>query len=165
MNISHVCAAAALLGAAIATGCGGQDTSGTSAPRQAAEAPVERSKDFGDYVLHFNALTTDQLTAEVASNYGIPRSKSTAMLNITIIRKEPGTLGQAVTGTVTTKTTNLTGQLKNLELRPLTVGDAIYYVGSLQVADREVLVFDIEATPDGETSPMTVRFQQQFYTR
>jgi hypothetical protein len=70
-----------------------------------------------------------------------------------------------VAGTVTTNTANLTGQLKNLELRPITVGDAIYYIGSLPVADREVLIFDIEATPDGETAPMKVRFQQQFYTR
>jgi len=164
MNIRLVWTAGLLLMAVVTVGCGGSDP-GTSASRPAAQVSDQRSKDFGAYVLHYNALTTDQLQAEVASNYGIPRSKSRAMLNVVMIRKEPGTMGQSVKGTVTTKTTNLTGQLKNLELRPLTEGDATYYIGSIQVADGEVLIFDIEATPEGETGPMTVRFQQQFFTR
>ncbi|RZV43989.1 MAG: DUF4426 domain-containing protein, partial [Acidimicrobiales bacterium] len=47
----------------------------------------------------------------------------------------------------------------------LTEGDAIYYIGGIQVADGEVLIFDIQATPDGSDTPMTVKFQQQFFTR
>lgn len=163
MNIRHICAASLLFVAAAGSGCGGPDPSG-SATRPATPAAVERSKDFGDYVLHYNALTTDQLPAAVASGYSIPRSKSRAMLNIVMMRKVPGTLGESVKGDVAIRATNLTGQLKSLELRPLAEGDATYYIGSLQVADGEVLIFDIEATPDGETAPMKVRFQQQFFT-
>ncbi|MDH3647136.1 MAG: DUF4426 domain-containing protein [Gammaproteobacteria bacterium] len=164
MNIKLVWAASLLMASVISAGCGGSDPE-SSASRPAAPQATERSKDFGDYVLHYNALTTNQLPAAVASNFGIPRSKSRAMLNVVMMRKEVGTLGHSVTGTVTSRTTNLTGQLKNLELRPLTEGDATYYIGSIQVADGEVLVFDIEATPDGSTTPMTVKFQQQFFTR
>jgi len=164
MNTKLAWAAGLLMVAAISTGCGGSDPE-SSASRPAAPQAAERSKDFGDYVLHYNALTTNQLPADVAKNFGIPRSKSRAMLNVVMIRKEVGTLGHSVKGTVTTKTTNLTGQLKNLELRPLTEGDAIYYIGSIQVADGEVLVFNIEATPEGSNTPMAVKFQQQFFTR
>ena len=48
----------------------------------------ENYKDFGDYVVHFNALSTADLPAEVARGYGITRSKNRAMLNVSIIRKE-----------------------------------------------------------------------------
>ncbi|MDH3588286.1 MAG: DUF4426 domain-containing protein [Gammaproteobacteria bacterium] len=164
MNTRLVLATSLLMASGLITGCGGTDP-GSSASRPAAPQATERSKDFGDYVLHYNALTTDQLPAEVARNFGITRSKSRAMLNIVMIRKEVGTLGHSVTGTVTAKATNLTGQLKNLELRPLTEGDATYYIGTIQVADGEVLIFDIDATPDGSSTSMSVRLQQQFFTR
>ncbi|MCG8325283.1 MAG: DUF4426 domain-containing protein, partial [Thiotrichales bacterium] len=41
----------------------------------------ENRKDFGEFVVHVNALTTDQLPAEVARQNKISRSKSKAMLN------------------------------------------------------------------------------------
>ena len=164
MKTRLVWAISLLLGSSLLAACGG-GTPESSASRPAAPQATERSREFGDYVLHYNALTTDQLPADVARNFGITRSKSRAMLNIVMIRKEVGTLGRSVKGNVTAKTTNLTGQLKNLELRPLTEGDATYYIGTINVADGEVLVFDIEATPEGTTTPMSVRFQQQFFTR
>ena len=60
----------------------------------------ESYKDFGDYVVHFNALSTAELPAEVARGYNITRSKNRAMLNVSIIRKEQGTIGRPVTGSV-----------------------------------------------------------------
>ena len=39
---------------------------------------TESAKDFGDYVLYFNAINTDQLTPDIAKQYGIVRSKSPA---------------------------------------------------------------------------------------
>ena len=48
---------------------------------------TEGSKDFGDYVVYFNAMNTDQLTPEIAREYEIVRSKSRAMLNVSIHRK------------------------------------------------------------------------------
>lgn len=146
------------------SGCGGPDPA-TSGSRPAGPQPAERSKDFGEYILHFNALTTDLLPAEVARSFGISRSKSRAMLNIVMMRKIEGTLGQAVEGAVTARTTNLTGQLKNLALRPVKEGDAIYYIGDISVADGEVLIFDVEATPEGSDETMRVKFQQQFFTK
>lgn len=144
-------------------GCGGPDPQGGSRP--AAQQVEDRWRDFGDYVLHYNALTTDLLPAEVASTFNIARSKSRAMLNIVMMHKVEGTLGRAVEGQVTARTTNLTGQLKNLPLRPVVDGDAIYYIGEINVADGEVLIFDIEALPEGSDAPMKVKFQQQFFTR
>ncbi|NND59072.1 MAG: DUF4426 domain-containing protein [Gammaproteobacteria bacterium] len=144
-------------------GCGGPDPEGGA--RQVAPTTSERSRDFGEYVLHYNALTTDMLPAEVASTFNISRSKSRAMLNIVMLRKVEGTLGQAVEGTVVARTSNLTGQLKNLPLRPVVDGDAIYYIGEIGVTDGEVLIFDIEAKPEGSETPMQVKFQQQFFTR
>lgn len=120
---------------------------------------TESTKDFGDYVLYFNALNTDTLKPEVASEYGIVRSKSRAMLSVSIHRK-PNT---AVTGTVTASAVNLNGQLKNMTLREVREGEAIYYIGELAITDSEVLIYTIEAKPTDDPTPLTLRFQKQFF--
>jgi len=69
-----------------------------------------------------------------------------------------------VAGSVAARAVNLTGQVKNLELRQVIEGDAVYYIGEVPVANQETLIFDISATPLNESSRFDVRFQQQFYT-
>ena len=128
-----------------------------------AEPPLASNKDFGDYVIHFNAISTDQLQPEVARAYNITRSKNRAMLNVSIIRKVEGTIGQPVGGSVSAVANNLTGQAKNLTLRQIQEGDAIYYIGDVAVANGETLIFTIDATPINESSRFSVRFSRQFF--
>ncbi|MGI9329987.1 MAG: DUF4426 domain-containing protein, partial [Gammaproteobacteria bacterium] len=122
------------------------------------------SKDFGNYVLHFNALTTDQLTPAVAKQYGIVRSKNRAMLNVSIVRKDEGTTGQSVPGNVSASASNLTGQQKNLQLREIKSAGAVYYIGDVDIANRETLVFNVSATPENEGDEFSVRFTRQFFS-
>ena len=58
---------------------------------------TEGSRDFGDYVVYFNAMNTDSLTPDVAREYGIVRSKSRAMLNVSIHKKQENGQTVAVT--------------------------------------------------------------------
>lgn len=146
---------------ALAAACGGPGDSATVPQAEPADAT---SADIGDYVVHFSAQTTDQLPPEVAKAYDIVRSKNRAMLNVSIIRESDG---EPVAGTVTVKTVNLTGQLKNVTMREITEpGDtvAIYYIGETPVANRETLIFDITVQPDGADKVSEVRFKRQFYT-
>jgi len=124
---------------------------------------TEHMKDFGDYVLHFNAIGTDQLAESVARQYGIVRSKNRAMLSVSILRKAEGTMGTPVTGSVSASAINLTGQLKNINLREIKEGTAVYYIGETNVTDGETLIFTVDATPINEASRFTVRFKKQFF--
>ncbi len=152
----------ALLAATIMAGCGPEPEPGSNSAPSAARADAT-SKDFGDYVVHFNALATDQLTPEVARQYGIVRSRNRAMLNVSIIRKIEGTTGQSVPGKVTATARNLTGQLKNLSLREVKSGGAVYYIGDVPVANGETLFFTVEVTPANESETYSLEFSQQFY--
>jgi hypothetical protein len=147
--------------------CGPKPGSPTQAPAPNAPPPAEAagvaSKDFGDYVVHFNALSTDQLTPEVAKAYNIVRSKNRALLNVSIIRKVEGTTGQSVPGSVAALVANDTGQVKESNLREIREGDAIYYVADYAVSNAETLVFTVDVTPINETSRFSVRFTRTFY--
>ena len=123
---------------------------------------TESSKDFGEYVVYFNALKTDTLSPDIAREYDIVRSKSRALLNVSIHRKGDGT-NEAVTGAVSASAINLTGQLKTITLREIREESAIYYIGELAVTDGEVLIFTVDATPSNDPSRFTVRFKKQFF--
>jgi hypothetical protein len=156
----------ALIGACfLAVSCA-ESGSGTSL----SEAPMarqadERSQDFGDYVVHYSATTTDLLSPEDAQKYGITRSKSNAMLNVVLLQKTGAAGHTPISGKVSAKTNNLTGQLKNVTLREITEGNAIYYIGVLAVAHEETLNFAITAVPAGTDQRLEIKFQQQFFTR
>lgn len=165
MNPKTACLA--LLASALLVACGPR--SGTPGPGPAgsagppAEAAGVASKDFGDYVLHFNAISTDQLTPEVAKTYDIVRSKNRALLNVSIVRKVEGTTGQPVPGAVAALVANDTGQVKDSKLREIREGEAVYYIADFAVSNGETLVFTVDATPINETSRFSVRFTRTFY--
>lgn len=163
MSVSSVTRtlAAALVGcAALASGC-----DYTPQPRIATAQPSDESfRDFGSYEVHYNAVRTDALTPEVARNYGIQRSTNRVMVNVTVLHKEAGTARKPVEADVKVDARNLNEQLKNLELRRVSEGEAIYYIGEVSISGTEILVFDITVTPTGTQAPLSVKFTREFVT-
>ena len=145
----------------------GCDTAGNTAASAGDDGEVlsgiESSQAFGDYELHFNALGTNQLTPDIAQEYGIVRNPNRVMLTLSILDTTGDGIGSAVSGSIEASAVNLTGQLKNIPIREINEGDAIYYIGETTVADAETLIFTVNATPEDEADPLTVRFQKQFF--
>jgi len=134
-------------------------------------AAAEQSESFGNYTVHYNALTTDLIDPAVARNVGIIRSKSRALINVAVLRKVMGTPSQPVKAEVKITATNLNSQLKTIEIRELREEDkargttAIYYIGEVPVDHTETLIFHITIKPEGETETHELSFQEQFFTR
>jgi hypothetical protein len=125
---------------------------------------AEQSKTFSDYVVHYNAFSTDMLQPSIAKQYGIKRSKNRAIFNISVQKKIMGTTGQPVVANISGYATNLTGQTKTLQPRKIVEGTAIYYIGEFSITHREVLDFDFNITPADEKNPFHLKFRQQFFT-
>lgn len=148
---------------AMLTGCGPGGGSGEGPRGAPAMEAAASSRDFGNHVLHFSAIQTDQLTPEVAQRYGIVRSQNRAMLNVSMLEKAGEGPAQPISGRVSVTATNLTGQLKNVNIREVREGEAVYYIAEIPVTDGETLIFNVSARPEGTTSDLEVRFKQQFY--
>jgi hypothetical protein len=127
-----------------------------------AQPSEESFRDFGSYEVHYNAVRTDALTPEVARNYGIQRSTNRVMLNVTVLHKEAGAARKPVEADVKVDARNLNEQLKDLELRRVSEGEAIYYIGEVSISGSEILVFDITVTPSGTQAPLSVKFTREF---
>lgn len=142
--------------------CGEAPPSGGVAESDDVMTATDSSRDIGDYTIHVNAIATDQLTAEVASSYGIARSQNRALLNVNVLRRGGGGVTPA-RATVSASATNLSGQLRNLTMRELDEGGSIYYIGETAITNAETLVFTIRVTPEGGTQTHTLRYMKQFF--
>ncbi len=125
-------------------------------------AAAQQSETFGNYEVHYNTLNTNMLSPEIASVYGIQRSGTQAMLNVTVLNRETR---EAVAAAVDVIATNLTGQRRDIELRRIDDQGAIYYIGQFRIHDEETLNFNVSVKPagfDGDAFELT--FRQQFFT-
>ena len=128
-------------------------------------ANAQQSKQFDDYTVHYNALNSSLISPEAAKAYGIRRSDSRALINISVLKNMANQSPAAVKATVTASGRNLTGQTREVEMREIDENDeAIYYIGELSVRNMETFDFTVMVTPEGQSKPFKVKFRQQFYT-
>jgi hypothetical protein len=128
-------------------------------------AVAQQAKQFGDYMIHYNALNSSMISPEVARAYGIRRSDSRALINISVLKDTGDKSPVAVKAKVTASGRNLTGQTRTVEMREIDEADgAIYYLGELSVRNMETFDFTVLVTPEGNGTPYEVKFRQQFYT-
>jgi len=121
---------------------------------------AEKSTSVGNFVVHYNAISTQSLPPKVARAYGITRSNNKGLLNISVLKKGAGY--QGVEAKIDVTATNLTGQLRDVTLRKITEQSAIYYISVFSVADQETLDFSIKVTTtDGNST--NIKLRQQFF--
>ncbi|QKK01500.1 MAG: DUF4426 domain-containing protein [Pseudomonadota bacterium] len=126
---------------------------------------AQQSEEFGDWVVHYNAINTNLLPPEVARAYGIQRSGSRALLNIAVLEKHPDALDEPIHASVTASAINLTGQRRDIALREIEDQGAIYYIGTFRIHDEETLTFSIQVKPGRSEQPAReITFRQQFFT-
>ena len=129
-----------------------------------SNAFAENAKEFGDYVIHYNAFRSDTLSADVAKQYNLTRRSNRVILNIAVLKKVLNTTGTPTAAKVTGHVSNLTGQMKNLEFREIKEGTAIYYLAESKFTEGEFLKFDIKVTPQGSAQSARLKFDKKFST-
>lgn len=127
-------------------------------------ASAENSTRSGGYTIHHNALTTDNLPVQVATAYGLQRSKSRGLLNISVIRDVPGTMGTPVRAQIKAFARNLFGQMRTFDMREVIEDKAVYYIADFPVAHRELMIFEFEVMPEGGRFPLRATMRHEFYT-
>ena len=152
-----------ILAALALAACGQPGTNSAQNGDEQVLPATESVRDFGEYVVYFNALTTDQLDPEIAANYEIVRSNRRVLLNIVMEHSPDIGTPTVVPGVVKASARNLTGQLRNLLVSEIREEESIYYIAETSIVDSESLIFTIEATPESTSKPLVLQFQKQFF--
>lgn len=125
--------------------------------RAQTESPIETE----NHVIYYNVFPTSTLPEAMARAYGITRSDTRIMLNITVQQRgEEGV--QPATARIRAQAVNLNGQLRRFQMREITEEAAIYYIGTIGVSENETLDFEIEVAPEGEREFETIGFRRSF---
>lgn len=143
--------------------CEPADQAGGSDSRARLDAN-NASVALGDHRIHVNAMVTGELTPEVAQGYGIQRSANKGFVNLVVLTGEAGAEAP-VAAEVTVSATNLTGQLKSMTMREIVDGASVYYIGEVDVDNRETINFDFDVRPADSNRVHLIRYTHQFYTK
>ncbi|QFI39867.1 DUF4426 domain-containing protein [Moritella marina ATCC 15381] len=123
-----------------------------------ATANAEQMQKLGDWDVHYIAFPSTFLTADVASEYDIDRSKYLGIINISVLDSD-SLKAQSVKMTVTAR--NLLGNIRELEVREIREQDAIYYIA--EVPHRNEETYRIKVTLSSGNQTQELKFQQGFY--
>lgn len=124
---------------------------------------AQNSQDFGQFVVHYNAIKTDFIPPAVAKQYQLNQAKDQGMVNIAVLKKVMNMPSLSTPARIEGSVVNLSKQLRQLALKEIKDGSAIYYLAEFKVGDGETLDFVFNVTPEGETEAYTVKFRHTFY--
>jgi len=126
---------------------------------QGADAPTQQQ--FGDYVVHYNAFTTDQLPAASAKAYGLQRSDSRGLLNVAVEAQRDGA-SRMISAQVQAQVSDLTGHTQPIALRETSENGDVDYIGDFPLSGSGAYVFTLKVTPPGRTQPFVLRFNRDY---
>lgn len=130
---------------------------------QPLAAQAEQAQKFGDVEIHYNALSTQDLTPEVARNYKLTRSKSRGLLTISVLKKNNMGVSYPVPAEVKVNAITVYNQLSKVDMHEIKEGGAIYYLGEYGIVLSETLKFDISVKPEGSAQAYSFEYNQSFY--
>ncbi|GGX85461.1 hypothetical protein GCM10007160_11090 [Litchfieldella qijiaojingensis] len=124
---------------------------------------AQQFEQVGNYQIHYSAVNTSFLPADVAAAYDIQRSQIQALLNISVREELEDGSTRPVNATVNGNVGNLAGQLQSLSFRTVRDDDAIYHLATFRIQEDEPMRFNLNVTYDRNQEPASINFVQRFY--
>ncbi|MFE8071288.1 DUF4426 domain-containing protein [Marinobacteraceae bacterium S3BR75-40.1] len=127
-------------------------------------AHADQKTDFGDYTVHYNAYPSTILSADVAKQYDLTRSKAIGYVSVSVLpSNEPSAKPRGLEADIDGEVLNDIRQSKALEFKRIKEGQALYYLAPFQFQPGQMLVFKLEIRPTGQESTFPLRFSQEFF--
>jgi hypothetical protein len=120
----------------------------------------QSTQDLGDYVVHYSAISTQQLPADAAAQYGIERAGNRGLLNIAVQAKRGDTA--MVRANVSATVSDLTGHAQPVRFHETSENDAFDYLGEFPLNGSGSYVFTVNVTPPGAAHAYVLRFNRDY---
>jgi hypothetical protein len=117
----------------------------------------------GDFTIHANAFAANTLDPEIARRIGLERGKHRGILNVTVVKAQPGIAGASSTALVEARIVKPDDRQAAIPMREIRDGEAISYLGEFPVQDPTSLEFEIRVRPAGVAEAQTIRMSQELF--
>lgn len=121
------------------------------AAAQFASAQVHEVRS-GDLTLRSSSVSSERIDPATAARHGIEPSPGTSVLNVVVMR---GSAREPVPARVSATARSLAGIRQEIGLREVRENGRVSYLGTYDVAPREVLDLEVKATPLASPAPAT----------
>ncbi len=124
---------------------------------------ISTSQKAGDYTVHFNVFNSTDIPASVAEQFKLVRGKDRALVNISLVKTENGSVSLGLPAIVSGVTRNLMQQKQDLKFIEVKEGDVTYYLAPFVFNNEDLLYFDIQVKANESSSPIMVQFNRTLY--
>jgi len=120
----------------------------------------QSTQDLGDYVVHYSAISTQQLPANAAAQYGIERADNRGLLNVAVEAKR----GDAamVRADISATVSDLTGHAQPVRFHETHENNSFDYLGEFPLNGSGSYLFTVNVTPPGAAHAYVVRFNRDY---
>ena len=122
-----------------------------------APAGAGGQAEFGDLRVHYSAVPTASLSDAIARQYGIPRSRLSALVLVSVLRD-----GTAIAADVRGQTRDRRDRTESLRFRELDAGGYVSYVALARIESGEALTFDLSIRAEGTDQRHSLQFRENF---
>lgn len=122
----------------------------------------EQVASFNNYDIHYSVFNTSFLAPEVASAYGITRSKELALVNIAVRKHKDEGESVAVPAIIHGNVRDLIHK-SPLEFKEVREQNAVYYLSTVKIDHKQTVYFTISVQPDPNIKPYTFEFPKTLY--
>ena len=116
----------------------------------------QSTQDLGEYVVHYSAITTQQLPADAANQYGITRAADRGLLNVAVQAKN------ADASMVRANVSALTGHAQPVHFHETSEHGAFDYLGDFPLNGSGSYLFTLNVTPPGTAHAYIVKFNRDY---
>ena len=121
---------------------------------------VDQFRTAGAYTIHWNALPSDFIAPDIATKWGITRSLSRALVNVTLTKAGADGMPEMQPAKVSGTVRNLLGQEQVIDFNEKRDGREIYYLGQFRIAGEDTYRIELSVTPPGAARAETIVFTQ-----
>lgn len=117
----------------------------------------------GRWSMYYAALPARDLAPELARDYGVATNPSRVLVSVSIADTEHAP--PPATTRVTIDARTLSGVSRATTVRRVERDGVASWLGELDVSEREMIVFSVEARIDAQSPPLKAEFRREFYLR
>lgn len=120
----------------------------------------QSTQDLGEYVVHYSAITTQQLPADAANQYGITRAADRGLLNVAVQAKNAD--ASMVRANVSATVSDVTGHAQPVHFHETSENGAFDYLGEFPLNGSGSYLFTLNVTPPGTAHAYIVKFNRDY---
>jgi hypothetical protein len=129
----------------------------------ASSAQPDTFVEENGYRVFYSTFNSTFLTPQAAQAAGLVRDAKRTLLNIVVTKIDSQANSLGINASIDATAANLMQQQQRLKFTQITEPGTVYYIADIRHSQEEVFNFNIRVTPEGEPTPIEIKFSKKLW--